>query len=574
MLPLSAIFSGILRACQLVSFNAVATPLIKHISFISWSSYSFMLTNHHYFFTERHIASFLSAIGQKFLSMYRSCGTYIAFITILISVYLVKPNYVSFGYIFLLLLWITGRQLFEETKRRLWFPLKAYAVLVFMFIYCLSSFVSLQLWLSGFIDLYFYLGYNSKAPLLDNVWESLAVLIVMQLYSYERRQSGHYIPGQSSLLHPGVFGFFERFLAWHGQKILFAALFYASLSPISVFGFVYLLGLVICTTFPKSSSIPSKSFLIYTGFLVSAEYLFQLWGMQAQMFPGQKYAELSFYLGLRVYEPGFWGIESGLRGKVLVVAACTLQYNVFRWLERTSGLTVIKGKYEEPCPLFVSAEDTTASVSSSNGENPSSTDHASISMKQGEATSNSWPFFSPRGNQGAGFLHPKTGGSESGSSRKFSFGHFWGSIKESHRWNRRRILALKKERFETQKNLLKIYLKFWIENMFNLYGLEINMIALLLASFALLNAISMVYIALLAACVLLRRRVIQKLWPVVVFLFASILAIEYVATWNSFLPSDQAPSETSVHCHDCWSIAALYFKFCRECWLGMTVQTF
>uniref|UniRef100_M4DY56 Uncharacterized protein n=1 Tax=Brassica campestris TaxID=3711 RepID=M4DY56_BRACM len=521
---------------------------------------------------ERHIASFLSAIGQKFLSMYRSCGTYIAFITILISVYLVKPNYVSFGYIFLLLLWITGRQLFEETKRRLWFPLKAYAVLVFMFIYCLSSFVSFQLWLSGFIDLYFYLGYNSEAPLLDNVWESLAVLIVMQLYSYERRQNGHYIPGQSSLVHPGVFGFLKRFLVWHGQKILFAALFYASLSPISVFGFVYLLGLVICTTFPKSSSVPSKSFLIYTGFLVSAEYLFQLWGMQAQMFPGQKYAELSFYLGLRVYEPGFWGIESGLRGKVLVVAACTLQYNVFRWLERTPGLTIIKGKYEEPCPLFVSAEGTTANVSSSNGENPSSIDHASISIKQGEATSNSWPFFSPRDNQAAGFLHPKTEGSESGSSKKFSFGHFWGSIKESHKWNKRRILALKKERFETQKNLLNIYLKFWIENMFNLYGLEINMIALLVASFALLNAISLVYIALLAACVLLRRRLIQKLWPVVVFLFASILAIEYVATWNNLLPLDQDPSETSVHCHDCWSIAAVYLKFCRDCWLGVRVD--
>ncbi|KAL0720141.1 hypothetical protein Bca4012_034740 [Brassica carinata] len=569
-------FSAIVRHTPSppIGFSILKAGLNKSVllSVYSSPSSSYCQDNTTY---ERHIASFLSAIGQKFLSMYRSCGTYIAFITILISVYLVKPNYVSFGYIFLLLLWITGRQLFEETKRRLWFPLKAYAFLVFMFIYCLSSFVSLQLWLSGYIDLYFYLGYNSKAPLLNNVWESLAVLVVMQLYSYERRQSGHYIPGQSSLLHPGVFGFVERFLVWHGQKILFAALFYASLSPISVFGFVYLLGLVICTTFPKSSSVPSKLFLIYTGFLVSAEYLFQLWGMQAQMFPGQKYAELSFYLGLRVYEPGFWGIESGLRGKVLVVAACTLQYNVFRWLERTPGLTVIKGKYDEPCPLFVSAEDTTASVSSSNGENPSSTDHSSLSMKQGEATSKSWPFFSPRDNQAAGFLHPKTGGSESGSNRKFSFGHlthFWGTIKESHRWNRRRILALKKERFETQKNLLKIYLKFWIENMFNLYGLEINMIALLLASFALLNAISLVYIALLAACVLLRRRVIQKLWPVVVFLFASILSVEYVATWNNSLPSDQAPSETSVHCHDCWSIAVLNFKFCRDCWLGVRVD--
>ena len=52
------------------------------------------------------------------------------------------------------------------------------------------------------------------------------------------------------------------------------------------------------------------------------------------------------------------------------------------------------------------------------------------------------------------------------------------------------------------RRVLKVYLKFWVENLFNLYGLEINLIALLLASFALLNAISMLIIALLAACVL------------------------------------------------------------------------
>ncbi|XP_010524005.1 PREDICTED: piezo-type mechanosensitive ion channel homolog [Tarenaya hassleriana] len=559
-------FSAIVRHTPSppIGFSILKAGLNKSVLLSVYTSPSSSYSPDHTSY-ERRIASFLSAIGQKFLSMYRSCGTYIAFITILISVYLVKPNYISFGYVFLLLSWITGRQLVERTKRRLWFPLKAYAVLVFVFIYCLSSFTSFQIWLSRFVDLYFYLGYDSKAPLVDNVWESLAVLIVMQLYSYERRQSGHNNPGQSSLLHPGLVGFFRRFLIWHGQKILFVALFYASLSPISAFGFVYLFGLIISSTFPKSSSVPSKSFLVYTGLLVTAEYLFQMWGMQAGMFPGQKYADLSFFLGLRVYEPGFWGIESGLRGKVLVVAACTLQYNISRWLERTPGFTNSIGKYEEPCPLFVSAEDTVASVSSS-------TDHAAISVKQRETTSKSCPSFSPTDSQTSDHLFPKTGDSESSNSRKFSFGYFWGSIKESHKWNRRRILTLRKERFETQMNLLKIYLKFWIENMFNLFGLEINMIALLLASFALLNAISLIYIALLAACVLLRRRLIQKLWSVVVFLFASILILEYIAIWKNLLPSDHVPSETGVYCHDCWRISTLYFNFCRDCWLGLRVD--
>ncbi|KAM4086167.1 hypothetical protein ACJW30_10G083000 [Castanea mollissima] len=458
---------------------------------------------------ERRIASFLTAIGQKFLSIYRSLGTYIAFITILLTVYLVRPNHISLGYILFLLVWIIGRQLVERTKRRLWFPLKAYSIMVFIFLYSLSSFSSFEMWLSSLIDLNFYLGYNSEASSLENVWESLAVLIVMQLYSYERRQSKKNSSDDSDPVEYGVLGFLQRFLIWHSQKILFIALFYASLSPISAFGFVYLVGLVICSTLPKESRVPSKSFLVYTGFLVTAEYLFQMWGEQAGMFPGQKHSNLSLFLGFSVFKLGFWGLESGLRGKVLVIAACTLQYNVFRWLEKMPSTIVNKGKWEEPCPLFVSEEDDSVDVSISSEDIKPLSDSGALSVKQEGVTSNSWPFFSSGLSQSSNPASSKAGISDGGSTRKYSFGYIWGSTKESHKWNKKRILALRKERFETQKRLLKIYLKFWMENLFTLFGLEINMIALLVASFALLNAISMLYIALLAACVLLNRRILR-----------------------------------------------------------------
>ncbi|KAM7501316.1 hypothetical protein LguiB_000220 [Lonicera macranthoides] len=502
---------------------------------------------------ERKIASYLSAIGRKILSIYRSFGTYIAFVTILVAVYLVKPNYVSFGYIFLLLIWITGRQLVEKTKRRLWFPLKAYAVLVFIFVYSLSIFPSFEAWVSQKLDLYLNFGYNPDASLLNNVWESLAVVIVMQLYSYERRQSKNTRPVNPNPLDCGVLGFVRRVLIWHSQKILLIAVFYASLSPISAFGFLYLLGLVICSTLPKASRVPSKSFLVYTGFLVTTEYLFQMWGKHADMFPGQKHYYLSLLLGFQVYNPGFWGLEAGLRPKVLVIAACTLQYNAFHWLESTPASLLEADKWEEPCPLFVSAENGLLVVSNSNGENK--------------------PTFNPGLGQSSHDLITKTRDSESSTSsaRKFSFGHLWGSIKESHKWNRKTIISLRKERFEIQKTTLKIYMKFWMENMFNLFGLEINMIALLLTSFAVLNAISMLYIASLAACVLLDRRVIRKLWPVFVFLFASFLVVEYFAIWNNVTPSNQ-PSETDVSCHDCWRISNTYFNYCKDCWLGLRVD--
>lgn len=523
----------------------------------------------HFTFTERRIASYLSAIGQKFLSIYRSCGTYIAFLTILLTVYMARPNYISFGYIFLLLLWITGRQLVETTKRQLWLPLKVYAILVFIFIYSLSSFSSLEMWLSKFIDLYFYLGYDSKASSFENVWESLAVLIVMQLYSYERRQSKQNRQDHLDQLNPGAVGFIRRLLIWHNQKILFIALFYASLSPISAFGFLYLLGIVLCSILPKTSSIPSKSFLAYTGFLVTAEYLFQMWGKQAEMFPGQKYSDISVFLGFCVFKPGFWGLESSLRGKVLVIVACTLQYNVFRWLERMPNTVQNKEQWEEPCPLFVSIEDALNGVTTCDKESkPSCNSHPPSAMQEG-VSNKSLRIVTSDLSQTPDTPSSKTGGSSS-NSRKYSFGFIWGSTKESHKWNKKRIVALRKERFETQKTVLKVYLKFWIENMFNLFGLEINMIALLLASFAVLNAISMLYITLLAACILLNRQIIRKVWPIFVFLFASILILEYFVIWKDMLPLNSCvPSE--IHCHDCWKTSTLHFHYCEKCWLGRTL---
>ncbi|XP_062086347.1 piezo-type mechanosensitive ion channel homolog isoform X1 [Humulus lupulus] len=518
---------------------------------------------------ERRIASFLGAIGQKFLSVYRSFGTYIAFLTILLTVYLVRPNYISFGYIFLLLVWIIGRQLVERTKRRLWFPLKAYAIMVFIFIYSLSSFPSFEVWLSGFIDLNFYLGYNLEASSLENVWESLAILIVMQLYSYERRQSKYNRLDDSDTLEFGFLGFVRRFFIWHSHKILFMALFYASISPISAFGLLYLFGLVLCSTLPKASRVPPKSFLVYTGFLVTAEYLFQMWGSQAEMFPGQRHSNLSIFLGFRVFKHGFWGLESSLRGKVLVIAACTLQYNVFRWLDNMPTSILNKGKWEEPCPLFLSAEDGVNSVPIFGEENTLS-DSGGLSVEQVRVTSIPWPFSSGL-SQSPNNMSSKARSSEGSGSRRYSFGYIWGSTSESHKWNKKRILSLRKERFEAQKILLKIYLKFWTENMFNLFGLEINMIALLLASFALLNVISMLFIVLLVACVLFNRSVIRKLWRIFVFVFASILILEYFAIWKSTWSSNQ-PTETGVHCNDCWRSSNLHFSYCKYCWLGLIVD--
>ncbi|EPS67267.1 hypothetical protein M569_07509, partial [Genlisea aurea] len=509
---------------------------------------------------ERRIALYLTAIGTKILSAYRSFGTYIAFLTVLLAVYLVRPNYISFGYIFLLLVWITGRQLVEKTKRRLWFPLKAYAAAVFVFIYILSIFPTFKSWISNKVNLEVVFGYDPTASLLENLWESLAIVIVMQLYSYERRQSRLLISEEHYGLESGIFGFVKRLLIWHSQKILLVGLFYASLSPISLFGFLYLLGLIFSCASYKTSGLPSKLFLMYTGLLVTVEYLFQMWGNHAEMFPGQKRQYLSNFLGLQLYRQGFEGLEAGLRPKVLVIAACSLQYNVIRWMKQMETSLPHMERSQEPCPLFISEEYFPCIASTNDGETHMLS--GSCQLHDPGMRNHIWPSFTPRHCQPS---------ENSSSSKKYLPEYFWGSLSENDKWNRKRTLALRQERSIIQKETLKVYFKFWVENMFILFGLEINMLALLLASFALLNVISMFYIACLATCILLGRPIIRKIWPLFVLLFATILLAEYVAMWKDMTPY-RSSSETNVSCHDCWKNSKKFFHYCAKCWLGYVVD--
>nr|CAN61399.1 hypothetical protein VITISV_031828 [Vitis vinifera] len=554
-----------------IGFSVLKAGLNKSVLLSVYTSTS-RESQHNNSSHERRIALYLSAVGKKFLSAYRSCGTYIAFLTILVTLYLVKPNYTSFGYLLFLLLWMSGRQLVEKTKRRLWFPLKVYAVAVFMFIYCLSVFLSFETWVSTIVDPYTAFGYNPEASILKNIWESLAVLIVMQLYSYERRNSKNLRLEDRDALELGAFAFVKRLLIWHSEKILFLALLYASLSPISAFGFLYLLGVVIFSILPKSSRVPSKLFLVYSGLLALVDYLFQMWGGHADMFPGQKRSYLSLFLGLRLFSRGFSGLESGLRGKVLVIIACVLQYNVFHWLENMPNGFGVRGEGEGPCALFGSAEEFPNDVLSCIKESKPSRDATPLLGKK-EERSSSLPSFNSGISQCFDLMHSEAGGSEGGNSRKSSCKYAWGSPKEGDKWNKKRILVFRKERLDMQKTALKLYIKYGIENMFSLFGLEINMIALLLASFAVLNAISLLYIASVAACVILHRQIIQKLWPMFVFSFASVIILEYLAIWLNLTPWKQhAPTEEKLPCHDCWRSSDLFFDYCRKCWLGIVVD--
>lgn len=511
---------------------------------------------------------YLSAIGEKILSLYRSCGTYIAFVTILVAVYLVRPNYVFFGYLLFLLLWITGRQLLQRTTKHLWFPLKLYAIAVFIFVYSLCVFSNFQSWFSGLVeDLPLILGYDSKASVMENVSEPLAILISIQLFSYERRRSESAISSENNASERVKLSFSKRLLIWHREKILYIAVLYASISPIGAFGFLYILGLVITSTLPKSSEVPSKIFLVYSGCLLMMDYLFQMWGEKVEMFPDQRNYHFSVLLGLELHEFSFRGLESGFRGKVVVIVACLLQYNIFHWLDHMPLDQPSPGKWGEACDLFDSKEEILSEISK--------LANAGMYVNRGEqAMSHSWPCFSSEISRGQNSV-PFEGRyyNQVRKKNQYLYTYFWESYKGSQKWNRRRIIYFRRERLHKQKELLKIYTKFWIQNMFGLFGLEINMVVLLLASFAVLNAISLIYVACLATCVILNRRLLQRLWPMFVFLFASIVGLEYLALWLDMISTanKHGSKKATVTCHDCWRSSEHYFDFCKKCWFGMFI---
>ncbi|CAM6103082.1 unnamed protein product [Calypogeia fissa] len=558
----------------------------------------------------------LAAIAEIIRSTYRSFGTYIAYGTVLIVIYFVEPNYISLGYLCLLLVWVIGRQILGHTEAPLWYPMMVFAGVVFVFRYALTAIPALQDFTSDWFSLHKDFGFNKDASLLGHLWDSLAILCAMQLYRFERSQVAVLVEGGDQINDSmssgrGVLGFLRRFIILHCGKVLTLAVFFSCITPVSATGFLYLVMLIVTCNMSKSSRLPAQLFAVYTGLLAVTEYLFQMWGDEAEMFPGQAHGEFALWIGFHVYGEGFKGTEFGLRTKVLVLVACILQYTSFRWLDQLPSSLRAHGQFEEPCPLFLPYRYRNnishhPSVGSESGSEKTRDRVVQVGLKIGASDVQN-------GGQ-TGILHresskvsedtakgktprkltyvlpdapsssPKTpirDGPGSSSSRdteefpsKSKLGSPWGSAKESRRWTKRAVLLVKQERYEAQCRTLSIYVKHKVENFFQLYGLEVCMLSLLMASFALLNVISLLYVFVLGICILLKRPALRIIWPFLVISFALVLVVEY-AVLGKKPPSWIVPPslhESDIRCTNCLYSPNGQSAYCWKCWLGLAVD--
>ena len=531
----------------------------------------------------------LSCLGKAIQNAYQSFGTLIAAVTVLLVVYKLGANYISFGYFILLIHWMTGRQLIGKTRNLLWAPLFVYTLIIFLIEYVITCFPQLQNLIGGTISLYPEIGFAPGASFINHLWHSLLILIVMQLFRYARAKRyedvGNEMKGDQIDANSGLVGLAKRFVILHSDKLLALSVFYASISPISVIGFLYLLALAVSITIvPKMSRVPVKFFSIYTGMVILAEFLYQLLGAKLQLLPGQPHGSYAYWMGFRVFENSFWGLESGFRSRVLVLSSCFLKYNAFCWLKKLPGYLRNDTEFDEPCCLFLPYAQAPEGVHgiSETMSIVNELDSARLPQVQSE------PSFLPDIMKSEGLkrtqsLHRK--GSDYVGAKdpqeNLETAEKWKgkatpvlrspTIKHTRQWSKKAMLVLRKERYEAQIRTLRVYAKHLAENFFSIFGVEICMLVFLFASFAVLNVISLVYMAVVGLCILLGRQTLKSFWPYFVTMFASILLIEYIFSGRDPPPWNvpEFVEERHTCCHTCWSSFDNNLEYCSKCWLGI-----
>lgn len=535
------------------------------------------------------VTRFLATTVEKIRCTYHMFSTYIAYGTVLLVVYGVPQNYVALGYLFLLLFWIVGRQVAGKTEKYLWFPLLVYSGVVFVVRYTFSAFPILQQYVDPWCPLYPYLGFDPEVSLFQRLWDPLVILVVMEVYKFERSQkvleAGDTEDGLSQVKsNSGIVGFIKRLLILHTGKLLSVAVFYAAITPVSALGFLYLVMLVLTSNMSKVSSLPGKTYVLYTSFIILVEYLYQMWGQGLEMFPNQEHGEFAYWFGMRVFESGFWGLESGLRSRMLVLMMCILKCTTLGWYELLPGSLRVDQQYGEPCLLFFPYLRSTGSGIRRSGTTDPLLDksqrRAPGTEKQPVVRSQSFhPSSTSEADSNASSAgRPKhvSTSSENDAAGRAKLDSSWGSLTESRKWTKRAMLLLRQERYEAQLRTLAILIKHRIEHFCQLYGLEMSMLALLLSSFALLNILSLFYISILALCIMLPRRTLRVLWPLFVGLFAIIMVTEYAVLGQApppwTVPIEGLTLERRVQCVECWSSYTSHNSFCWQCWLGLTVD--
>lgn len=602
-------FAGV---AALLCFSAVQYHGVKSLKQLEGENFRDRMESH---WATAKLAGVVRTINRA----YRQWGIYIAYLTVLLVVYMVPHSFVGFTYLAFLLTWIIANHAVNNVRHsRLWAPFMAFLGAVGVLRYIFGAFpsvledVMVTFGLSrGFME---DLGFDtSSAPLIEKLWDCAVLLCTVQMYRYNRanadpNEDSDEEPGEEEPTEPrsGVLAFVQRLLIIHTHKAVAVAVFYAAVCHVSLLGLVFLLLLVVTCLLPKTSQTPPCTFIVYTGLLAAAEYLYQILGRQIL---GTRIALLINWVGLSFWGKGFYATEAGLLSKVLVLAASVLQLVSLAWLDSLPPDSRGDLSDVEPCTLFAAhSTNARASLQSPQTLRPvnqltpirtaRNSSDSNLQLRERRETEpllanpqtpppdRSKPpnlaYINPASSSqnysgvslpGERTREPQHAANLAGSSSLPSEGHTPRLGTQSSagaralKWARRAHQALKQERYQAQLSSLHAHCKHLLEHFFLFYGLQVTMLALLFAAFALLNVFSLVYVGVLAACVVLEKRTVRRMWPYLVGLFAGILLAEY-GVLGGLPPGEKGGRERN--CHGCWDAPEANSRHCWMCWLGET----
>ncbi|GBG87247.1 hypothetical protein CBR_g45306 [Chara braunii] len=512
-------------------------------------------------------------------------------------------------------------------KSAMWLPIVLFATMVMMVRYVCGAFPDFKDLLQKQMNLdtkemsAVGLNYEPGTPLYRQLWDSTLLLCIVQLHRihrYGHRRSrrslqhpkhdvseyhsvspevvsdsshgetvmgngNHRSSGQSSSsdndvrdreqadfgsemgdINYGYLGFLKRLSIVHCHKPVAIAIFYASVSPVCAVGFLYLSLLIIFFNFGRFWAIRARIVVIYTAVVMAAQY----------------------FLQVAVAEDGMWSpeFEKKMKSKTLVMAACVFEHSCMWWRERLPSYLRGDPTVGDNCLLFIPALRRSRPVNIRTLGGHSTDDLDAVPVMS--VPSDSANFIQVEGTDYNSGKRRKIGTEAScltvvkvketpqgeakptpeGTSRNPSFENRGDG--RSRRWSKKVIQDIRQFRYQAQMDTLQRYVRYVVEHFFLLYGLEISMLTLLLAAFAVLNVFSVVYVGLLALCILLPRRHLQGLWSSFVFLFAAILVAEYVVLWRT----GPSQGDAAKPCSACWFNKEPKDDQCWECWLGVSLD--
>lgn len=347
---------------------------------------------------------------------------------------------------------------------------------------------------------------------------------------------------QRSHSQRGMLPLLKRFLILHSSKLLAVAAFAAAMQQPGAIGSILVVGIVMLTPLLGGPQARSRRPLLLASIMavetvavawLLMEYSIQIHWLRNLLGPiDGLVVQMLQWAGLRPVETGAANLEAVLRMKFFVLVAIVLKRRALRWEKQLPAEVREAGKAGNPCCLFwpptavaVHDGDTTAEGVWARLRKQSFVQSLLLAVQQAQdrVRSNTsralraidWPETSDSNARGTGVHQADANDRQLNASSHTEVGERHKQVHRLARWLH-------------QIKLFRLAAQDLSESLWQDWGLEISMLALILSAFLFINLLSLFLIALVAVGMAVHPNKRRHLWRLMVVpTLAVLLILEY-----------------------------------------------